>query len=209
MPRVLLLLSCSIVSDSLLPHGLYHSRPSCPSTSSEDCSNSCPLSRSCHPIISSPVITFYSCLQAFPASGSFLMSKLFSSGGQNIGASASAAVPPMNIQDWFPLRLTGWIYLQSKGLSKVFSNVVSLFHSVVSFCSSLVAQRLKHLPGMRETRVQSLGQEDPLEKEMATHSSTLAWRIPWREEAGRLQSTGVQRVGHNWATSLMLFHVQF
>ena len=76
-------------------------------------------------------------------------------------------------------------------------NYTSLYHS-------LVAQRLKHLPGMWETRVWSLGREDPLEKEMATHSSTLAWRIPWREERGRLQSTGSQRVGHDWATSLSL-----
>ena len=71
--------------------------------------------------------------------------------------------------------------------------------------ASLVAQRLKHLPGMRETQVRSLGQEDPLEKEMATHSSTLAWRIPWTEEPGRLQSMGSRRVGHDWATSLSLF----
>ena len=70
---------------------------------------------------------------------------------------------------------------------------------------ALVAQRLKHLPGMQETWVWSLGQEDPLEKEMETHSSTLAWRIPWREEPGRLQCMGSQRVGHNWATSLLLF----
>ena len=75
--------------------------------------------------------------------------------------------------------------------------------------ASLVAQRLKHLPPMRETRVQSLGREDPLEKEMVTHSSILAWRITWTEKPGRLQSTGSQRVGHNWATSLSLFTLTF
>ena len=75
--------------------------------------------------------------------------------------------------------------------------------------ASLVAQRLKHLPGMLETRVRSLGREDPLEKEMATHSSTLAWRIPWREEPGRLQSMGSQWVGHNWATSLHFTSLHF
>ena len=74
---------------------------------------------------------------------------------------------------------------------------VSLFYNLLFYCASLVAQRLKRLPAMRETRVQSLGQEDPLEKEMATHSSILAWRIPWMEEPGRLQSTGSRRVGHN------------
>ena len=87
-----------------------------------------------------------------------------------------------------------------------------MYHSVCTILSdllypkyaSLVAQKLKHLPAMQETRVQSLGWEDPLEKEMATHSSVLAWRIPWREEPGRLQSTGSQRVGHDWATSLLL-----
>ena len=75
--------------------------------------------------------------------------------------------------------------------------------------ASLVAQRLKHLPGMQESRVRSLGQEDPLEKEIATHSSTLAWRIPWREEPGRLQSMGSQRVGHDWATSLHFTSLHF
>ena len=99
-----LLFSHSVVSDSLRPHG--HAKPPCPSPSPKACSNSCPLSWWCHPTISSSVIPFSSCLQSFPASGSFPMSWLFTSGGQKIGASASASVFPMNIQSWFPL---GWL----------------------------------------------------------------------------------------------------
>ena len=92
------------------------------------CSNSCPLSRWCHPPISSSVAPFCSCLQSFPASGSFPMSQFFASGGQSVGASALASVLPMNIQDWPPLGLTGWIFLQSKGLSRVFSNTTDEKH---------------------------------------------------------------------------------
>ena len=94
----------------------------CLSPTSGAYSNSCPLSQWCHPTISSSVIPFSSCLQSFPASGSFQMSRFFASGSQSIGVSASASVLPMNIQDWFPLGLTDWISLQSKGLSRVFSN---------------------------------------------------------------------------------------
>ena len=100
--------SCSVVSDSLLPHGLQHARLSYPSPTPRACSNSCPLSHWCHPTISSSVIPFSSCLQSFPASGSFQMSQFFTSGDQSIGISTSASVLPMNIQDWFPLRWTGW-----------------------------------------------------------------------------------------------------
>ena len=114
--------SHSVVSDSLRPHGLHHSRPPCPSPTPGVDSNSCPWSRWCHPAISSSVIPFSSCPQSFPASGSFQVSQLFTSGGQSIGVSASTSVLPMNIQDWFPLGWTGWISLQSKGLSRVFSN---------------------------------------------------------------------------------------
>ena len=114
--------SCSVVSDSLPPHKLQHARPPCPSPTSRVYSNSCPLSWWCHPTISSSVIPFSSRLQSFPASGSFQMSQLFASDGQSIGISASASVLPMTIQDWFPLGWTGWISLQSKGLSRVFSN---------------------------------------------------------------------------------------
>ena len=111
------------MSDSLQTHGLQHARLPCPSPTPRACSNSCPLSWWCHPTISSSVVHF-SCLQSFPASGSFQMSPFFPSGGQSIGVSASALVLPMNIQDWFPLGWTGWISLQSKGLSRVFNTTV-------------------------------------------------------------------------------------
>ena len=114
--------SRSVVSDSLWPHGLQHTRPPCPSPTPRVYSNSGPLSQWCHPTISSSVVPFSSHLQSFPASGSFQMNQLFVSSGQSIGASASTSVLPMNIQDWFPLKWTGWISLQSKGLSRGFSN---------------------------------------------------------------------------------------
>ena len=107
---------------SLQSHGLQHTRSPCPSPASGVYSNSCSLSQWCHPTITSSVVPFSSCLQSFPASGTFLMSQFFASGGQNIGASASASVLPINIQDWLALELTGLISLQSKGLSRVFSN---------------------------------------------------------------------------------------
>ena len=109
------------MSDSLRPHGLQHARPLCPSPTPRDYSNSCPLSWWCHPTISSSVILL-SCLQSSLASVFFQMNQFFSSGGQSIGVSASVSVLPMNIQDWFPLGRTGWITLQCKGLSGVFSN---------------------------------------------------------------------------------------
>ena len=115
------------MSDSLWPHGLQHARLSCPSLSPGVCSNSCPLNRWHHPTISSFVIPFSSCLQSFPASGSFLMSWFFESGGQNIGASASASVLPVNIRGWSPLGLTGLI-LQCRGFSRVFSNTTVQKH---------------------------------------------------------------------------------
>ena len=111
---------CLVVSDSLQPHGLKNTRLPCPSPSPGVCSNSCMLSRWCHPTISSSVIPFSPCLRSFLASGPFLTSWLFTSGGQSILASAPDL--PMNIQDWFPLGRTSWISLQSKGLSRVFSN---------------------------------------------------------------------------------------
>ena len=110
--------SCSVVSDSLWPHGLQHARPPCPSPTPAVYPNSCPSSRWCHPTISSSVVSFSSRLQSFPASGSFQMSQFSASGGQSIGVSASTPVLPMNIQDWFPLGWTGWISLQSKGTLK-------------------------------------------------------------------------------------------
>ena len=114
--------SLSVMSDSLQPHGPQHARPPCLSPIPRTYPNPCPSSRWCHPTISSSVIPFSSHLQSFPTSGSFQMSQLFASGGQRIGVSALALVLPMNIQDWFLLELTGWISLQSKGLSRVFSN---------------------------------------------------------------------------------------
>ena len=114
--------SCSVVSYSLQPHGLQHARLPCPSPAPGAYSNSSPSCQWCHPIISSTVVPFSSHLQYFPASGSFPMSQLFAWGGQSIGVSASASVLPMNIQDWFFLGWTGLIFLQSKGLARVFSN---------------------------------------------------------------------------------------
>ena len=120
--------SHSVMSDSLWPHGLQHARLPFLSSTPEACSNSRPSSSWCHPTISSSAIPFSSCLQSFPASGSFPMCQLFTSGGQSIGVSASASVLPMNIQDWFPSEWTGWISLQSKGLSRVFSNTTVQKH---------------------------------------------------------------------------------
>ena len=119
--------SHSVMSDALRPYGLQHTRLPCPSPTPRVYSNSCPLSWWCHPTISSSVVPF-SCLQSFPASGSYQMSQLFASGGQNIGLSASTSVLPMNTQDWFPLGWTGWISLQSKGLSRVFFNTTVQKH---------------------------------------------------------------------------------
>ena len=113
---------------TLPPHGLQHARLPCPSPTPGACSNSCPSTWGCHPTISSSVVPFSSCLQSFPASASFPMSQFFTSGGQSIGASASASVLLMNIQDRFPLGLTGLISLKSKGLSGVFSNITAQKH---------------------------------------------------------------------------------
>ena len=126
----LLLFSCSIMSDSLRPHRLQHAMPPCPSPTLRVYSDSCPLSRWCHPTILSSVFPFSSCLQSFPTSGSFLMSWLFASSDQSVGASVSASVLPMNIQDWFPLGWTGWISSLSRGLSRVFSNTTVQKHQL-------------------------------------------------------------------------------
>ena len=122
--------SCSVMSDPLRSHEPQHSRPPCPSPTPRFYPNSCPLSRWCHPTISSSVVPFSSCPQSFPASGSFPMSQFFLSGGQSIGVSVS--VLPINIQDWFPLGLTGLISLQPKGLSRVFSNTTVQKHQFFS-----------------------------------------------------------------------------
>ena len=129
--------SHSVVSDSLWPHESQHTRPPCPSPTPGIYPNSRPLSWWCHPTISSSVVPFSSCLQSFPASGSFQMSQLFTSGGQSSGVSASTSVLPMNSQDWFPLGLIGLIFLQSKGLSRVFSNTTVQKHQFFSAQLSL------------------------------------------------------------------------
>ena len=168
------------MSDSLQSHGLQHARLPCPSPTHRAYSNSCPSSGWCHPTISSSVIPFSSCLQSFPASGSFPMSQFFVSGGQSIGVSASASVLPMNIQDSFPLALTGLLIEKDKSWSEWVLTCVNSIH-----------------PNWQQLY---LG----LEKAMAPHSRTRAWEIPWTEEPGGLQSMGSWRVGHDWATSLSL-----
>ena len=118
----------SVMSNSLQPHGLQHTKLPYPSPIPGACSNSCPSSRWCHPTISSSVVHFSSCLQSFSASGSFQMSQFLASGGQSYWRFSSASVLPMNIQDWFPLRLIGLISLQSKALSSIFSNITVQKH---------------------------------------------------------------------------------
>ena len=143
MLLLLVQFSCSVVSDSLWPHESQHDRPPCPSPTPGACSNSRPSSWWCHPAISSSVIPFSSCPQSLPASGSFQMSQLFPSGGQSIGVSASASVLPMNTQDWSLLGCTGWIALQSKGLSRVFSNTTVQKHQL--FRTQLSSQSNFHI----------------------------------------------------------------
>ena len=127
------------MSNSLQPHGLQHTRLLCPSPAPGACSNSCALSQWCHPTMSSSVVPFSSCPQSCPASGSTQMSHLFAWGGQRIGVSASASGFPMNTQDWSPLGWTGWISLQSKGLSRVFSNT-TVQKSINSLALSFMVQ---------------------------------------------------------------------
>ena len=129
--------SRSVMSDSLRPHEPQHIRPPCPSPTPGVHPNPCPLSRWCHPAISLSVVPFSSWPQSFPASGSFQMSQLFTSGGQSIGVSASTSVLPMNTQDWSPSGWTGWISSQSKGLSKVFSHTTVQKHQFFSAQLSL------------------------------------------------------------------------
>ena len=133
--------SHSVMSNSLWSQGLQHTRLPYPSPTPGACSDSRPLSQWCHPTISSSINPFTSCLQSFPASGSFLMSQIFPSGGQSTGASTS--VLSINIQDWFPLGWTGWISLQSKGLSRVFSNTTVQKHQF--FCTQLSLWSKSHM----------------------------------------------------------------
>ena len=135
--------SRSVMSYSLQPHEPQHTRPPCPSPTPQVYPNSCPLCQWCHPTISSSVVPFSSCPQSFPISGSFQMSQLFALGGQNIGVSASTSVLPMNTQDWSPRGWTGWISLQSKGLSRVFSNTTVQKHQF--FSAQLSLQSNSHI----------------------------------------------------------------
>ena len=135
--------SHSVMSDSLWPHELQHVRLPCPSPTLRVYPNPCPLSQWCHPTISSSVIPFSSRLQSFPGSGSFPMSQLFTSGGQSTGVSASTSVLPMNTQDWSPLGWIGWISMQPKGLSRVFSNTTVQKHQF--FGTQLSSQSNSHI----------------------------------------------------------------
>ena len=132
------------MSDTLWPHELQHTRPPCPSPTPGVYSNSCPLSWWCHPAISSSVIPFSSCTQSFPASRSFPVSQLFAWGGRSIGVSALASVLPVNTQDWSALGWTGWISLQSKGLSRVFSNTVHSSKASILQRSAFFIVQLSH-----------------------------------------------------------------
>ena len=131
------------MSNSLWPHESQHTGPPCPSPTPGVHPNPCPLSRWCHPTISSFVVPFSSCPQSFPEAGSFPMSQLFTSGGQSTRVSASASVLPMNTQDWSPLGWTGWISLQSKGLSRVFSNTTVQKHQF--FGAQISSQSNSHI----------------------------------------------------------------
>ena len=139
----LLHFSSSVMSDPLWPHEPQHTRPPCPSPTPGVHSDSRPLSQWCHPAISSSVVPFSSCPQSLPTSESFPMSQHFAWGGESIGVSASASVLPMNTQDWSPLEWTGWISLQSKGLSRVFSNTTVQKHQF--FSPQLSSQSNSHI----------------------------------------------------------------
>ena len=153
--------SRSVVSNSFWPHGLQHARLPCPSPTPKTCSNSCPLSQGRHPTISSSVIPFSSCPQSFPALGSFPMSQFFTSGGQSTRASASASVLPMNIQDRFPLGLTGLVSLQSEGFSRVFSNTTvqkhQFFGTQLSLCSNSLIHTICSTFWLKKKMIESLG----------------------------------------------------
>ena len=167
-----LLFTHSVMSNSLWPHGLQHTRLPCPSPSPGACSNSCPLSQWCHPTISSSVVPFSSCLQSFPASGSFQMSQFFTSGGQSIGASASASVLLMNIQDWFPLGWTGLISLQSKGTLKSLLQHYSSKASILQHSAFFMAQ-LSH-PYMTTGKTIALTRRTFISKVMSLLFNTLS-----------------------------------
>ena len=169
---LVVLFICSVVSDCLQPHGLQHARLLCPSPSPRVCTNSCLLSRWCHPTISSSVTPLSSCPQSFPASWSFQMSQLFASGSQSTGASASASVHPMNILGWFPLGLTGLISLQSKELARVLSSTTMQKASIL-WCLAFFKAHLSHqCMATRKTTVvlQSPSRVDSLEPQGLQHT---------------------------------------
>ena len=170
--------SRSVVSDSLRPHELQHARPPCPSPTPGVHPNSCPSSQWCHPAISSSVVPFSSCPQSLPASESFPMSQLFEWGGHHIGVSALASVLPKITQGWSPLEWTGWISLQSKGLSRVFSNTTVQKHQF--FRAQLSSQSNSHIRTW------------PLEKHYLMVKSTtgLPWWLSGKESTGNAEDTG-------------------
>ena len=141
---IMWLFSCPVMTDSLQPQRLQHTKLPCLSPTPGTCSNSCPLSRWCHPNISSSVISFLFYLQSFQASGSFSVKEFFTSGAQSTGVSASASVFPINIQGWFPLGWTGWISFQSKGFSRVFSNMTVQKYQFFDAQSSLWSNSHTH-----------------------------------------------------------------
>ena len=160
------------MSDSLQFRGLQHSRLPCPSLSPRVCSNSCPLSWWCHPTISSSVTPVSSCPQSFPASGSFPVSWLFTSGALSIGASALASVLPMNIQDWFPLGWTGWISLQSKRLKSLPQHHSS--KASILWCSAFFVVQLSH-PYMTTGKTIALTRQTFVSKLMSLIFNMLSW----------------------------------
>ena len=216
------------MSDSLRPHELQHARPPCPSPTPGVHSDSCPSSWWYHPAISSSVVCFSSCPQSLPASESFPISQLFAWGGQSTGVSALPSFLPKKSQGWSPSEWTGWISLQSKGLSRVFSNTTIQKHQFFSAQPSSQSNSHIHmwshtdilkrvtricLP-MQEIQVLSLVREDPLEKEMAIHSSILAcaktheiskswtWLSNWTTTTKR-QSQFIY-----WKTSYKMYTIQ-
>ena len=185
----ILLFRCSVTSDSLWAHGLQHTRLPCPSLSPGVCCNSCPLNSWCYLTISSTAALFSFCFQSFPASGSFPVSQLFPSGGQCIGGSALASVLLVNIQGWFPLGLTGLISLQSKGLSRVFSNQYGSIHISCNY-NYLTTGMDRGWDGWMAL---------PTRWTWVWVNSRSWW---WTGRPGVLQFMGSQRVGHDWVTEL-------
>ena len=179
------------MSDSLWPHGLQHARLPCSTPTPGACSNSCPLSQWCHPTISSSVVSFSSCLWSFPTSWSSPMSQFSTSGSQSIGVLASSSVLPMNIQDWFPLGLTGWIALQSKGLSKIFFYTTVKKHQFFVTQLSLESNSLIHTWcwGWNSNTLATWWEE-------LTH-----WKRPWCWERLRAGGKGDDRGWDGWMAS--------